>query len=851
MALNFVKKLFSGDSNERVLREMDDLTTNVRILASQLSELSDKELAAKSNALKLNISQSENNESVPDSMLPEALAIIREAINRTTGELAYDVQLKGAVALINGQIAEMRTGEGKTLVATLALYVHTLTGNSAHSITVNDYLARRDSQWYAPALDLLGLTVGVIQSDRTAWRYSSGAVSEKSTFEHLIEVSRAEAYESDIVYGTNNEFGFDYLRDNMATSADERSQSSLSFAIVDEADSILIDEARTPLIISGTAQDDVSLYAKFSKIVPLLTAEVHFSVDLKNKSITLTEEGIERLETILGVDNIYAPENFRLTRYLESALKAHVIYQKDKDYVVSNGQIIIVDDFTGRLMEGRRWSDGLHQAVEAKERVNVQQESVTYATITIQNYFRLYEKLSGMTGTAVTEAEEFNEIYKLDVLVIPTNKPVAREDSPDLVFRNQEDKWEAVLSEIEEKHRTGRPVLVGTISIESSERLSDRLRKLQINHQVLNAKQHEREAQIIENAGQNGAVTIATNMAGRGTDIKLGDGVKELGGLHVIGTERHEARRIDNQLRGRCGRQGDPGSTRFFVSFEDEMVKRFAPDWLSAMIDRLVDDGQPLESKQLTGAIGQAQQKVESYNFDIRKHLVKYDDVTNAQRTVVYEQRNLILTGETIEETIREMVDGEIEVLASQYLSSPGYDFESFRNGIEQVTGGLASNELIEPNNQDQNTTINEAKDIIERELANLDQEFGPELRKRVGELILITSIDSTWVEHLTALNDLRQGIGLRAYAQTDPLVAYQREAHDMWQQYRARVQNTVARQIIRARLVLNDIDSTGERNKGNQINTGQSNKNNQPSEETLTRAERRRLQRLEKKQKR
>ena len=617
MALNFIKKLFSGDSNERVLREMDELTTNVRSLASQLSELSNSELAAKSNALKLDISQSESNDSVPDSMLPEALAIIREAVNRTTGELAYDVQVKGAVALINGQIAEMRTGEGKTLVATLALYVHALTGNSAHSITVNDYLARRDSQWYAPALDLLGLTIGVIQSDRTAWRYSRDAVSEKSTFEHLIEVSRAEAYESDIVYGTNNEFGFDYLRDNMATSADERSQSSLSLAIVDEADSILIDEARTPLIISGTAQDDVSLYAKFSNIVPLLAQEVHFSVDLKNKSITLTEEGIERLETILGVDNIYAPENFRLTRYLESALKAHVIYQKDKDYVVSDGQIIIVDDFTGRLMEGRRWSDGLHQAVEAKERVNVQQESVTYATITIQNYFRLYKKLSGMTGTAVTEAEEFSEIYKLDVLVIPTNKPVAREDSPDLVFRNQEDKWEAVLSEIEEKHRSGRPVLVGTISIESSEGLSDRLRKLEINHQVLNAKQHEREAQIVEAAGQNGAVTIATNMAGRGTDIKLGDGVKELGGLHVIGTERHEARRIDNQLRGRCGRQGDPGSTRFFVSFEDEMVKRFAPDWLSAMIDRLVDDGQPLESKQLTGAIGQAQQKVESYNFDI------------------------------------------------------------------------------------------------------------------------------------------------------------------------------------------------------------------------------------------
>ena len=851
MALNFLKNLFTGDSNEKVLLEMDQVVNEVIDYCNSLGKLTDQELEAKSKALKDRFRQSDDPSTELDSSLVEALSLIRESITRTTGETAYGVQIKGALALHRGQIAEMRTGEGKTLVATLALYVNSLISNSVHSITVNDYLARRDSQWYAPALDLLGISIGVIQNDRSAWIYSREILSDRPTYEHLREVTRSEAYQANIVYGTNNEFGFDYLRDNMATALTESSQGPLNFAIVDEADSILIDEARTPLIISGVAQDDVSLYPRFAKIVPSLHAEQDYIMDLQHKSISLTESGIEILEKALGISNIYAPENFRMTRYLEAALKAEVLFKKDRDYVIKDGQIVIVDDFTGRLMEGRRWSDGLHQAVEAKEKVKIQQESITYATITIQNYFRLYGKLAGMTGTAITEAEEFNEIYSLEVLVIPPNRTVARQDYPDLVFRNQTDKWRSVITDVEEKHQVQRPVLVGTVSIETSEGLSNQLTKLNIPHQVLNAKQHQKEAEIIEKAGTLGAVTIATNMAGRGTDIKLSDEVKQLGGLHVIGTERHEARRIDNQLRGRCGRQGDPGSTRFFVSFEDEMVKRFSPDWLSGMIDKLVDDGEPLESKQLTSAIGQAQQKVESYNFDIRKHLVKYDDVTNSQRAVVYEQRNLVLQGENVKETVTEMVHDEIDSLALQHLTSVDYDLDLFRQSVEQITGDLESNDLKSSGEEKFAALIDEAKTLADTRLEILDNEFGEDLRRRTEELILISAIDATWVEHLTALSELRQGIGLRAIAQTDPLVAFQREAHDMWDQYRERVQNTVARQVLRARIIINEPTKTQSRlNNQSTESQGQNptTSDNNPSPLGGTRAERRRIERQQKK---
>ena len=851
MALKFLKNLFTGDSNEKVLVEMDQVVNEVKDYCDSLGKLTDQELEAKSEALKDRFRQSDDPSTELDSSLVEALSLIRESITRTTGETAYGVQIKGALALHRGQIAEMRTGEGKTLVATLALYVNSLIANSVHSITVNDYLARRDSQWYAPALDLLGTSIGVIQNDRSAWIYSREILSDRPTYEHLREVTRSEAYQANIVYGTNNEFGFDYLRDNMATALAESSQGPLNFAIVDEADSILIDEARTPLIISGVAQDDVSLYPRFAKIVPSLHAEQDYVVDLQHKSISLTESGIEILEKALGISNIYAPENFRMTRYLEAALKAEVLFKKDRDYVIKDGQIVIVDDFTGRLMEGRRWSDGLHQAVEAKEKVKIQQESITYATITIQNYFRLYGKLAGMTGTAITEAEEFNEIYSLEVLVIPPNRTVARQDYPDLVFRNQTDKWRSVITDVEEKHQVQRPVLVGTVSIETSEGLSNQLTKLNIPHQVLNAKQHQKEAEIIEKAGTLGAVTIATNMAGRGTDIKLSDEVKQLGGLHVIGTERHEARRIDNQLRGRCGRQGDPGSTRFFVSFEDEMVKRFSPDWLSGMIDKLVDDGEPLESKQLTSAIGQAQQKVESYNFDIRKHLVKYDDVTNSQRAVVYEQRNLVLQGKNVKETVTEMVHDEIDSLALQHLTSVDFDVELFRQSVEQITGDLESNDLKGSGEEKFAALIDEAKTLADTRLKILDNEFGEDLRRRTEELILISAIDSTWVEHLTALSELRQGIGLRAIAQTDPLVAFRREAHDMWDQYRERVQNTVAIQVLRARVIINEPTKTQSRiNNQSTESQGQSptTSDNNLAPLASTRAERRRIERQQKK---
>ena len=851
MAIKFLKNLFTGDSNEKVLLEMNQVVNEVEDFSNSLSKLTDQELRDKSKALKDKFEQSDDPSKELDSSIVEALSLIRESITRTTGETAYGVQIKGALALHRGQIAEMRTGEGKTLVATLALYINSLIANSVHSITVNDYLARRDSQWYAPALDLLGTSIGVIQNDRSAWIYSREILSDRPTYEHLREVSRSEAYQANIVYGTNNEFGFDYLRDNMATTLAENSQGPLDFAIVDEADSILIDEARTPLIISGIAQDDVSLYPRFAKIVPSLHAEQDYIVDLQHKSISLTESGIEILERALGISNIYAPENFRMTRYLEAALKAEVLFKKDRDYVIKDSQIVIVDDFTGRLMEGRRWSDGLHQAVEAKEKVKIQQESITYATITIQNYFRLYGKLAGMTGTAITEAEEFNEIYSLEVLVIPPNRTVAREDYPDLVFRNQTDKWRSVITDVQEKYQIQRPVLVGTVSIETSEGLSSQLTKLNIPHEVLNAKQHQKEAEIIENAGTLGAVTIATNMAGRGTDIKLSDEVKQLGGLHVIGTERHEARRIDNQLRGRCGRQGDPGSTRFFVSFEDEMVKRFSPDWLSGMIDKLVDDGEPLESKQLTSAIGQAQQKVESYNFDIRKHLVKYDDVTNSQRAVVYEQRNLVLQGQNVKETVTEMVHDEIDSLALQYLTNIDYDVELFRQSVEQITGDLESKDLNSSDKQKFDELVEEAKTLADTRLEILNDEFGEDLRRRTEELILISAIDATWVEHLTALSELRQGIGLRAIAQTDPLVAFQREAHDMWDQYRDRVQNTVARQVLRARIIMTEPQKTQSRANNQTTKDPARNsatKDDLPTPIAATRAERRRIERQQKK---
>jgi preprotein translocase subunit SecA len=791
------RKIFGGDSNERALVQFNPIVDEVNSFAPTIEALSDDALSEKTAELRARL---EAGETV-DDILTEGLAVAREAVSRATGERAYDVQILGAIVLHRGSIAEMRTGEGKTLVATLALYVNALEGKGAHLVTVNDYLARRDAQWYGPALMRLGMSIGILQN-QSAYVVRDEQVSDQSSFEFLEAAQRREVYASDIVYGTNNEFGFDYLRDNMATSQDGRVQKQRHFAIVDEADSVLIDEARTPLIISGSGQDDVRLYPRFARIVPQLQREVDYTVDERTRNVGLTESGVEKLERALGIDNIYSLQNYGLTRYMEAALKAQIIYQRDKDYVVKDNQIVIVDAFTGRLMEGRRWSDGLHQAVEAKEGVKVQQESVTYATITIQNFFRLYNTLSGMTGTAVTEAEELAEIYELEVVIVPTHRTIAREDMPDLVFRSVPAKWNAVVEDITEKYDEGRPVLVGTVAIETSEMLSELLTRRGITHEVLNAKQHQREASIVASAGARSAVTIATNMAGRGTDIKLGEGVADLGGLHVIGTERHESRRIDNQLRGRSGRQGDPGSTRFFVSFEDDLMKRFAPEWLPGMMAKLgMEEDTPLESKMVTKAIEQAQQRVEGYNFDIRKHVVEYDDVMNTHRDVIYTERDKVLDGDDLRETVVTMVEDEIEAMASSLLTDSPPEPDTFFAQLEASVPLQDELTLADVEAGPPDAIIEQALDIVEKRYDELETSVGPELQRLVERLVLLRTIDSLWVNHLTAMDDMRQGIGLRAYGQTDPLVAYKREAHDMWEQLGENIRQAVARNIFHTRI--------------------------------------------------
>ena len=791
-----------GNPNERALKKLRPLADAVNAQSEAVSGLGDDELRERTVALR---SRLEGGEAL-DDLLPEAFAVAREAIERVTGERAYDVQVLGAVALHQGTVTEMATGEGKTLVATLALYLNALEGLGAHVITVNDYLAGRDAQWYGPALHLLGLSIGVLQHDQ-AYVYTEEEVSQERGLEHLLPVSRGEAYAAEITYGTNNEFGFDYLRDNMAQTPQHRVQRTLHYAIVDEADSVLIDEARTPLIISGPDQQDTAIYPRFARLVPQLRRGQDYTVEERSRAVSLTDDGVEALERGLGVENIYSLENFRLTRYMEAALKAEIIYQRDRDYVVKDGAVVIVDDFTGRLMEGRRWSDGLHQAVEAKEGVQIQQESITYATITLQNFFRMYEKLAGMTGTAVTEAEELNEIYELDVLVIPTNRPMVREDRPDLIYRTQAAKFRAVIDDIVEQHEQGRPVLVGTVAIETSEHLSELLSRRGVKHEVLNAKQHAREAAIIARAGQRGAVTIATNMAGRGTDIKLAadeDGtVADLGGLHVIGTERHESRRIDNQLRGRSGRQGDGGSSRFFVSFEDELMARFAPDWLPGVMAKLgMDDDSPLESKMVTRAIETSQSKVEAYNFDLRKHVVEYDDVMNTHRDVIYGERNSVLAGESMRETVLTMVEEEVVALSSSLLEQAPPDPAAFRRALEGIVpldGELALTEIELLGARE---VADAAMDLVEERHSGLEAELGEETQRLVERFVLLRTIDTLWVQHLTAMEEIRQGIGLRAYGQSDPLVAYKREAHDMWGQLLENIRSLVARQVFHARVV-------------------------------------------------
>ena len=805
--VSFLKKIV-GDTPERAAEKLrSQLVPQINKLEDSVRSLDDAGLRAKTDEFRSRLVGGETL----DDLLPEAFAVVREAARRQLGQRHYDVQLIGGAVLHHGKIAEMKTGEGKTLVATLPAYLNALAPNSVrapdsvgsrgvHVVTVNDYLARRDPVWMGPVYHLLGLTVGCLQHD-DAYIYDPELTDAgRGGFQYLTPVSRREAYQTDILYGTNNEFGFDYLRDNMAMGLEYQVQTGNSgksrrhFAIVDEVDNILIDEARTPLIISGPAQQPVEHYASCARLAPRLREYEDYTIDDRSQAISLTEAGIAKAERHLRVSNLYDPENFHLVQYVENAVVAYVQKVKDKDYVVQNGEVIIVDEFTGRMQFGRRWSDGLHQAVEAKEGLRIQRESVTYATITLQNYFRMYDKLAGMTGTAVTESEEFYKIYGLEVVAVPTNLPMIRADSGDLIFPTIEGKWRAVVNGIVERSRSGQPVLVGTTSIETSEYLSERLRKQGVPHQVLNARNHEQEASIVAQAGRSGAVTVSTNMAGRGTDIVLGgadthrEGWQEehnrviaLGGLHVIGTEHHEARRVDNQLRGRAGRQGDPGSSQFFVALEDELMQRFGGDRVKSVMNWTgVNDDEPLENKLITKSISSAQVKVEGHHFDIRKHLLNFDDVLNQQRTVIYEQRSRILAGEGLQERLLEMLLAEFDELIATHLQSrhsDDWNVEGFLAGLRQICPPPP-----EINAADRTVSLRKEQiaDILAAHAETLYRaksgELGSERMATLLRLLMLKSIDTHWVSHLTQMEDLRTGVGLQAVGQRDPLTVYRAE---------------------------------------------------------------------------
>jgi preprotein translocase subunit SecA len=795
--VGFIGGLF--DSNEGELRKLRKLAARINQLEPDVQKKSDDELAQSTARFRERLAKGETL----DDLVPEVFASVREAAKRTLKQRHFDVQLMGGLALHKGHIAEMRTGEGKTLVASLALYANALEGKGAHLVTTNDYLAKTGAGWMAPIYHALGATVGYIAHEKSAIydpAVELDAVDPRHR--HWRDVSRREAYSADITYGQNSEFGFDYLRDNMAMDLnDQVQQRGLHYAIVDEADSILIDEARTPLIISSPAEDASETYYTFARVASQLQPDTDYVIEEKLHAVTLTEEGIGRAEKLLHVKNMYDGD-VTAVHYLDNAVKARALYHKDKEYVVKDGEVIIVDEFTGRLMPGRRWSDGLHQAVEAKENLKIQRETRTFATITIQNYFRMYTKLAGMTGTAATEAEELFKVYKLEVTQIPTNKPMVRKDNPDLVYKTEQGKWDAVVAEVKERNEAGQPVLIGTTSVEKSERLSDQLRRHGIKHEVLNAKNHEREALIIADAGQRASVTLSTNMAGRGVDILLGDGITDLGGLHVIGTERHEARRIDNQLRGRSGRQGDPGSSRFFSSLEDDLIRIFASERVAGLMARLgFDDSTPIESGMVTGAITQAQIKVETRNFDIRKRALEFDDVLNNQRNVIYTERRKILEKGDVRETVLGYLQDEAAGLVDAEAASPDpedWDLDKLALGI----GGLLGRTDITPQSFGEPAGPDELGDAVD-ELVNKtyearEAELGPEISRAVERWVLLRTIDTHWIEHLTAMEELREGIYLRGYGQQDPLVAYKREAHDFFEQMRVRIATGVAQTVMR-----------------------------------------------------
>ncbi len=841
-----------GDENERELNRAQEIVTATAAQEEHLLMQIDAQLKGRIQEIRTQVADGASL----DGFVPEVFAITREMAKRKLGMRHYDVQLIGGYVLHQGKIAEMRTGEGKTLVATLPITLNALTGNGAHLVTVNDYLARRDAQWMGPIYHALGLSVGIIQHE-SAFLYDPEHINLDPRLRHLRPISRAEAYAADITYGTNNEFGFDYLRDNMVIELNQRVQRDLNYAIVDEVDNILIDEARTPLIISGQGEESDERYNQFARLVPRLKEGEDFTIDQKTRTVSLTDFGIGNVERWLNLDNLYDPENYELTHYLEQALKAQFTFRRDKEYVLvkdgqviegrdRNAEVVIVDEFTGRLMFGRRYSEGLHQAIEAKENVRIQRESRTLATITFQNYFRMYRKLAGMTGTAATEQEEFHKIYELDVVTIPTNREMIRIDNADLVYKNEAAKYRAVVNEIAELHAQERPVLVGTASIEHSEHLGNLLKRKGVPHQVLNAKYHEREANIIAQAGRPKAVTIATNMAGRGVDILLGgnpaglvddmlrregidpleatdeqrqqmlarateacaadkEKVQALGGLHVLGTERHEARRIDNQLRGRAGRQGDPGSSRFYVSLEDEIMVRFGGGNVAGLMDKLgIDDDVPIEHNIVSKAIENAQTKVEGYHFDMRKHVVQYDDVMNKQREIIYEQRHRILSEDNLKEVVLEMVEEEVGAMADAFLTEgegEEWDAQGLYNTLRSVVplpedftpdvlASMSHDEVRE-------ALVNVAHEAYEEKEAAL----GSEQMRQLEKLVMLHVIDRLWVDHLTAIDDLRDGIGLRAYGQKDPLVEYKGEAYRMFQELMNGIKHNVVLMIYHSAL--------------------------------------------------
>ncbi|MBM4145463.1 MAG: preprotein translocase subunit SecA [Nitrospira sp.] len=813
-----------GTKNERELKRLWPTMEKVNSLESSIAGLSDSQLQEKTEEFKRRL---EGGETV-DDLLPEAFALVREVSKRKMNMRHFDMQILGGIALHEGRIAEMKTGEGKTLVATLPVYLNAIEGKGVHIVTVNDYLAKRDSQWMGPIYHFLGLSVGVIQHD-ISFFYDPTYLSNDKRLDFLRPCSRQEAYSADITYGTNNEFGFDYLRDNMKYDISDYSQRELHYAIVDEVDSILVDEARTPLIISGPSEESTDKYYKIDKIIPRLQKDTDYTIDEKAKTAILTEDGNIKVERLLGTGNLYDPANIELVHHVLQALKAHTLFKRDVDYVVKDGEVIIVDEFTGRLMPGRRWSDGLHQAVEAKEGVKIESENQTLATITFQNYFRMYKKLAGMTGTADTEAEEFAKIYNLEVVVVPTNKPMIRIDHPDMIYKSEKGKFISALKEIEESYDKGQPVLVGTISIEKSELLSHLLKKKGIPHAVLNAKYHEREAEIIAQAGRSKAVTIATNMAGRGTDIVLGgnpeglardilkdkkdytdeewkttfakaedicrtdrEKVLSAGGLHILGTERHEARRIDNQLRGRSGRQGDPGSSRFYLSLEDDLMRIFGSDRISGLMDKLgMDEEMPIENKMVSKAIENAQKRVETHHFDIRKHLLEYDDVMNKQRSEIYSFRKEILKGQNLTDRIMDMLEDVIDELLSIYCPEEkhfdDWDIKGLRDALYGVFS-LAPD--ISPMNLDalRETLLSVMKGAYETKEA----EIGSEVMRYLEKVVMLQVIDTQWKDHLLGMDHLKEGIGLRGYGQKDPLVEYKKEAFDVFADMTSRLSTEI-----------------------------------------------------------